>query len=332
MNSLKAPELESVSQPPKLTLLRHLNFAHHRSGWAYAMDALAPLFKPNGVTLDSFIESTFCWDLQECERSGKVPFRNDWVAFVHNPPGIPEWHQYRSAPQVIFNSPAWRKSQRYCRGLFTFSKTMCSWLRYRVDVPVALTVHPTGPPDRCFSMEEFLANPARRIIQVGAWLRRLHSIALLKVKMKKALLSPRPAPDPRFELLLGHEALHDPAARNADWSSVERLAYHSAADYDQLLTNNIVLLDLYDTVVNNTILECIVRRTPLVCRRLPALEELLGPDYPLFFSDLEEAAAKVDDLPSIEKAHQHLLTIPQNHFSQRNFRDSVANSDIYRNL
>jgi hypothetical protein len=332
MNGMRAPEMETDSPPPKLTLLRQVNLSHHRSGWAYAMDALTPLFKQNGVILDPFVESTFCWLFDECERAGTLPFRSAWVAFVHNPPGIPKWHQYRSAPQEIFKLPAWRESQRHCRGLFTFSETMCTWLRQRVNVPVALAAHPTELAVRCFSMEAFLANADRRIIQIGAWLRRLHSIALLKVKMKKALLSPRPAPDPRLEQLLGHEAQYDRAARNADWASVERLAYHSAADYDHLLTNNIVLLDLYDTVVNNTILECIVRRTPVVCNRLPALEELLGSSYPLFFADLQEAAVKVDDLMLIEKAHQHLLTIPQDRWSQRRFHDSVANSDIYRNL
>ena len=34
----------------------------------------------------------------------------------------------------------------------------------------------------------------------------------------------------------------------------------------------------------------------MVCNRLPSLVELLGADYPLFFSDLEEAASKADDL------------------------------------
>jgi hypothetical protein len=62
------------------------------------------------------------------------------------------------------------------------------------------------------------------------------------------------------------------------------------------------------------------------------LVELLGPDYPLFFSDLEEAGAKADDLALVEKAHQYLARIPDHTFSQRSFRDSVARADIYRGL
>lgn len=328
----EAPVTERVCPEPKLSLAQHLTFSYHRSGWAYALDALKPLLKPDGVILDSFIEATFCWDLEKNEQSGRLPYRKDWVAFVHNPPGIPTWHEFESAPQSIFKLPAWQESQPRCRGLYAFSEVMCSWLRERINVPVAFAMHPTEPPSVCFSMQAFLANPARRIVQIGSWLRRLHSIALLKARGRKALLSPRPVPDPRLEFLLTREAEHEGSARNADWSSVEILAYQSAAGYDQLLSNNIVFLDLYDTVVNNTIIECVVRRTPVLCNRLPSLEELLGAGYPLFFSNLEEAAAKADDLALIEQAHRYLAAIPQDKFSQDNFRDSVANSDIYQGL
>jgi len=324
--------VEADCPQPKLTLAKHLTFPFHRSGWGYAMAALEPLMTRDGVTLDSFIEATFCWDLQKNEESGILPYRRDWIAFIHNPPGIPTWHEYESAPQSVFKLPAWRASQPYLRGIFAFSETMCAWLRQRLNVPVASAIHPTEPANQFFSMESFLANPDRKIIQVGAWLRRLHSISLLKVKMRKALLSPRPMPDPHLQRLLRREAEHDPAAKDADWSTVEFLPYQSPGDYDRLLTNNLVFLDLYDTVVNNTVLECVVRRTPLVCNRLPSLEELLGSDYPLFFDDLEEAAAKAEDFGLIEKAHQHFAAIPQDAFSQQRFRNSVARSDIYRGL
>lgn len=331
-SEIKVSKGRTAPPVPKLSLVEQRTLSHHRSGWPYALDALTPLLKPDGILLDSFWEATFYWRRQENERSGRLPYRSDWIAFLHNPPGIPKWHDYQATPQEIFKLPAWRESQSYCRGIFTFSHTMCLWLKSKIDVPIALAIHPTEPPAQCFSMEEFLANPCRRIIQIGAWLRRLHSIALLKVKMRKAILSNRPAPNPRLEFLLLREATYDSAARNTDWSSVEFLAYQTPEDYDQLLSNNIVFLDLYDTIVNNTVIECIVRRTPLLCNRLPPLEELLGSDYPLFFSNLAEAAAKVEDLALIEKAHQHLLAIPQDRFSQQSFCDSVANSAIYCDL
>jgi len=318
---------------PKLSIPRPLTFAYHRGGWAYALDALQPLLKPGGVILDPFFEATFCWDLEANQQSGELPYRREWIGIIHNPPGIPEWHDFTSAPQVIFNLPAWRDSLPWCRGLYVFSQTMRVWTQPRVNVPVEALLHPTQPTSELFTMGKFLSNPTRRVIQVGSWLRRLHSIAMLSVTaLRKTLLSPRPASDPRLQFLLKREATHDPAAKSADWSSVEFLAYQAPEEFDKLLSANLVFLDLYDTVVNNTVLECIVRQTPVICNRLPALVELLGDNYPLFFSDLREAASKAEDMALIEQGYRHLSKIPASRFSQSAFRDSVARGAIYQGL
>jgi hypothetical protein len=65
---------------------------------------------------------------------------------------------------------------------------------------------------------------------------------------------------------------------------------------------------------------------------LPSLVELLGPEYPLFFSDLEEAAAKAEDLGLLEKAHRYLARFPEDAFSPRRFRESLAQAEFYRRL
>jgi hypothetical protein len=330
---MESPADHAGKPEPKLSLARHLTFPHHRSGWAYALESLQPLLKPDGVTLDPFIEASFCWDLEKNEQAGILPYRRDWIAIIHNPPGIPRWHEYESAPQSVFQLPAWQESQPTCLGIYVFSESMCDWLRDQTPIPAAAVVHPTEPPEHSFSMDAFLANPARRIVQVGSWLRKLHSIALLKTStLGKTLLAPRRMPDPHLDALLRREAANEPAARNADWSTVEFLAYQSPGDYDRLLSNNIVFLDLYDTIVNNTIIECIVRRTPVLCNRLPSLVELLGQGYPLFFSDLDEAAAKADDLALIGRAHEYLSRFPVQAFSPENFRESITRAEFYRKL
>jgi hypothetical protein len=120
--------------------------------------------------------------------------------------------------------------------------------------------------------------------------------------------------------------------RNADWSSVEIVDYLEPAGYDDLLSCSLVFLDLYDSTVNNTVIECIVRGTPLLCNRLPALVELLGPRYPLFFSTIEEAAIKAEDISLIEQAAGQLRELPKDVFGGDYFAASVAASDIYLGL
>ncbi|WP_321476151.1 hypothetical protein [uncultured Paludibaculum sp.] len=318
---------------PKFALTGPIDFPHHRSGWGYAMKALEPLLTTDGVLLDSFVEDTFCWNLARGEHSGILPYRRPWTGFVHNPPGIPEWHETSSAPQHILSLPAWRASLPHCRGLFTFSAAMRDWLMERLTVPVAALIHPTECPARVFDLERFLSLDRPRIVQVGAWLRRIHSIALLNAtRLRKSCLIPRREGAAHLESLVRKEQAHEPSVGRADWASVDVLPYLDAEAFDDLLSHSVVFLDLYDTVVNNTVVECIVRGTPLLCNRLPALIELLGEEYPLFFSTLEEASSKADDFNLIRAAAEHLRAIPKAPFTGEYFARSLADSAIYRGL
>ena len=55
--------------------------------------------------------------------------------------------------------------------------------------------------------------------------------------------------------------------------------------YDELLCENIVFINLVDASTVNTIIECIIRNTPIIVNRHPAAVELLGQNYPLFFEN-----------------------------------------------
>jgi hypothetical protein len=297
------------------------------------MESLKPLVAADGVILDTFVEDTFCWSLEQSQSLGTVPYRRDWVGFIHNPPGIPDWHEPLSAPQHIISLPAWRESMAACRGLFTFSLTMRDWLAARVDTPVEALIHPTESPARVFRLDRFLSLKRPRIVQIGAWLRRVNSIARLEVsRLQKTCLIPRPDGAAYLDSLVRREQANDPSACGADWSSVDLIQHLDPEAFDDLLTRSVVFLDLYDTVVNNTVIECIVRGTPLVCNRLPALVELLGADYPLFFSTLEEAAAKVEDFSLVRAAAEHLESLSKVPFTGAYFARSLADSAIYRNL
>ena len=63
--------------------------------------------------------------------------------------------------------------------------------------------------------------------------------------------------------------------------SVEVMEHLSDSAYDELLSDIVVFLNLIDASAVNTVIECIVRNTPLIINRLPAIVEILGEDYPL---------------------------------------------------
>ena len=70
-------------------------------------------------------------------------------------------------------------------------------------------------------------------------------------------------------------------------NSVDIIEALTNEEYDDLLTKNIVFIKLVDASTVNTILECIVRNTPIIVNPHPAVIELLGDDYPLYMLESE---------------------------------------------
>jgi hypothetical protein len=116
-------------------------------------------------------------------------------------------------------------------------------------------------------------------------------------------------------------------------NDVRVVDYRADMEYDRLLSRNLVFLDLYDSSANNALVECIVRGTPVLVNPLDAVVEYLGVDYPLYFDNLAEAAAKAEDLALVLSAHEYLMDSPNRaRLSGQYFLKSVVESKIYRSL
>ena len=104
---------------------------------------------------------------------------------------------------------------------------------------------------------------------------------------------------------------------------MEELHLLSDPEYDTLLAENVVFLLLGDCSAVNTVIECIVRATPIVVNRHPAIEEALGSDYPGFYDTLEQAAAIVNDPSAIHAMHEHIGRIDLDPFRIATFVRSL---------
>jgi len=110
-----------------------------------------------------------------------------------------------------------------------------------------------------------------------------------------------------------------------EWMSVEHISTLGNDDYDGLLSENIVFLNLIDASAVNTVIECIVRCTPLLVNRLAAVEEMLGPDYPFYYETLTEASLKMNDVTLICKTNKYLTAMSKQKYSMEYFMDDVNN-------
>lgn len=89
--------------------------------------------------------------------------------------------------------------------------------------------------------------------------------------------------------------------------------------YDDLLGKNIVFLKMVDCSAVNTVLECIMRNVPLLVNRHPALEEVLGSQYPGFYVNLYHAAALAQDLNAVMSMHEYLARSNKSRFNIQGF-------------
>ncbi len=305
-------------------------FKTHRFGWRFALSSLKPLHVEGGVALDGGIENTFFWDrLRNNGDESGTGWDKPWIGFVHYPPNYPDWCKPEETLTHALLTDAWRKSLEHCRGLFCLSEYSRTWLADRVDVPVDALLHPTGTPDTTFSFESFVANNDKSMVVVGNLLRKLYTIYLLRItKLRKVIL----ATDKRYVFMrLARELQHYGVA--VDYKSVEIKPYLPNSGYDEFLSKNIVFIDLYDSSANNTIIECIVRHTPVLVNPLPAVREYLGEAYPFYFESLEEAASKAEDFERINTTHEYLKSWSiREKLKPYYFLKSFAQSEIYRRL
>jgi polysaccharide pyruvyl transferase WcaK-like protein len=106
-------------------------------------------------------------------------------------------------------------------------------------------------------------------------------------------------------------------------ASVQVIDKLSNEDYDNLLSQNIVFLNLVDCSAVNTVVECIVRNTPIIVNRHPALEEILGTSYPGFYDTLQEASTLCQSNQKIEAMHVYLKKLDKTRYKLETFIDCL---------
>jgi hypothetical protein len=315
----------------KIDLTEQLDgfYGQHRSGWSYVLSLLSRLHNPRGILLDSFIERTFCW-----HPDGPRAIERPWIGFIHVPPHIPDWFQNEQSNDYIFSTDPWKRSFPFCRGLFTLSAYHRKTLERKLDLPIINLVHPTETPKLKWTRAAFEANNEKKIVQVGWWLRRLHTIYRLpagryrKIFLRVTHTDLEPLLEKEREQLKKEGSFNDSMYKTA-----ETLLHIPDESYDRLLSENLVIIDLYDSSANNTVIECIVRNTPLLVNPIEPVIEYLGPDYPFYFNSVEEAAAKAADLALINRTHEYLRDHPiKKKMTARSFLKSFATSPIYESL
>lgn len=304
---------DQTKRTGKMNMNGVLTFVGHRYGWSYVLGLLQQFHGADGPMLDGFIDSTFRWNHLAVPpvNERELPYQVPWFGFMHNPVlRMPEWFtSHEMQPGSFLRSPMFHASLQTCKGIYVLAKPAAEFLSDVLPVPVNYVYHPTGVPlpEHMFSMEKFDANPKPSLVQVGWWCRRFRSLYGVVSPYQKVFLNPHVNNKASVEALRRIEAnVQRYSISPALEKTVQQQDFLTDQMYDVLLSNNIVMLHLYDAIANNAIIECMARATPILVNPLPCVVDYLGEDYPFYFKTLDEASKKLGSRQLIQDTHEYL--------------------------
>jgi ADP-ribosyl-[dinitrogen reductase] hydrolase len=319
--------------------------------WRPMYEMLRPYHRETGTLCIAALEPYFL-------SASRPALTANWVAFSH---GMVASGYTRLAADGLLDNDAFLSSLAHCLGIYVFSSAAKNWWTktftdMKLAIPVAVLRYPVAStePAKAFKMTDFLANPARMIVQVGTWGRRTlpflvwnGSAGKLRLSdclwVRKGILSTRKCSDWVKGILPGPLT----ETRDGDCAdqfrrdlatfvqscidSTEKVVAQTHSAFDDLLSKNILFVNLVDASTVKIVMDALVRNCPIFVNRLPALEEVLGKNYPLFYTT-EADLQSLMTVDKIKSASIYLSQLDKTVLAPMQFVRDVVTSSIYVSL
>jgi hypothetical protein len=295
----------SAASHRKLRMGHRFGWAHHRHGWGFVTNLIDRTYCAEGGTL--FVNAV------EDQLLYRGAVAEPWVGILHQVPKttIPDFPDL----ERFLTMPAWLESKPYCLGLWT----LCDYTRqYLLNAGIGVPVDSLPYPMPCempeFDWERFRSRVRPRLLHIGEYLRDYQAFFDLNVpEWDKQFLIPEDWSEKRPLL-----QLNDSAAL-IDTVNGEK--------YDQMITESVVYVKLFDAPANTLVLECLATATPICVNPVGGVTEYLGPDYPLYMN--ENIELLLSDEGRLKAAHSHLKERRDDCVSPAKFHTALTTSSIY---
>ena len=159
----------------------------------------------------------------------------------------------------------------------------------------------------------FLNNKSKKLINLGWFNRNFGFFERLNISDFEKLFV--------FGGLSGYKGYaftEDMYYHGVDMISTEVSPRLSDEELNNLLSKNVLFVNLYDSSANNAIINSIQRNCPIVINRLDACIEYLGSDYPLYYDYPDEIQGLLSE-SSVASAHEYLKQLNIDSFSMDSF-------------
>jgi polysaccharide pyruvyl transferase WcaK-like protein/uncharacterized protein YjhX (UPF0386 family) len=312
------------------------------------------------LIIDTYIDKTFHWNKEFYSSKGIIPYRTKWIGFIHHTYSD---HNNNYNCIELFKDKTFITSLHECKALIVMTTYLSNQIKQSLKklglthVNVHTILHPTEITDVTFTWDNFMNNENKQIVQIGNWLRDVFAIYRVtlpssSIIKEKAILRNKNSEKyfPPFNFLNNlYQELNDnnnnndypiiDICRNAFNNmhikglyqhivemeeSVRCIDFLDNSEYDNLLSKNIIFLHLIDASACNTLIECVVRNTPIVINPIPPVVEILGKDYPLYYKNYYEASKILDNPNLIKQGHDYLKAMPKEQLDINTFINQLT--------
>lgn len=315
------------------------------------------------LIFDNYIDRTFHWNEIIYKYTNIIPFKSKWCGVLHHTfdTFFSDYNLDKLFQNPVFIKSLDTCIALFILSRDLADKVSNHLKSINVfHIKIFDLIHPTEVPTLCFDIKMFESNPDKKLVHIGGWLRNNYTIYALQpmskhvhkldhVDIRKSKLQGKnmesyikpPNMDISFSNVFNDTVYsfnyskdYIPSNMNKYASGLLDYIYTQQKSvtildtlddqmYDELLSQNIVFLDLIDASAVNTVIECIVRCTPILINPLPAIVEILGKDYPFYYNDISEANYLASHFPSIKKTFEYLLNLNKEKFTIEYFLSNI---------
>ena len=309
--------------------LQYLKVYNYRYGWnnllmtLYTNDIITIFNKNNNIELIDMCENYFASQNNKTYKK--------WVGIVHLSINSQNSLEYFNINN-LFKNINFNKSIKNCLKLISLSKYVESQLIENIkiydnnSIEIKNIYHPIKDNRNnynkiIFNYKKYLNNKNKCILQIGSQMRILKTFLYLKLKkFKKIWLSINI--NDTLNFLKKELYLTDNATIDLNNFNIEH-KYVSNYEYDDLLSQNIIFIHLFDSSANNTILEAITNKVPIIVNKHPSIIEYLGEDYPLYFNNEHDIDDNFISNENILNAYNYLNKYKFNDLSYKKFSEQL---------
>ena len=283
-------------------------FYEHRGGWKYVIDNLVEnklYSEKSNINFFDMIEHKFMFEREYvCDKK--------WCGIFHCTPITPDYLNIINIENVFLNIN-FINSLNKCLFMITLSPYLTKYLNKRFTelkqcIKIYTLKHPVVFDESIplFNINKFIQNKEKTLIQLGQQLRIMSTIYRVDApsEYKKMWLTGTKNIE-KCKDLLQKEFVYLNINKEQIDESVKVYYTKTFEEYDELLSKNIILINLFDATANNSVIECIVRNTPLLINKIEGVVNYLGDNYPLYFTNISQIP-KLLTIQNIKNAHTYL--------------------------